>query len=258
MAGRSLWLTTIGCAVAVMTAHAVSAAPCAFEQQGEGRVSAVIDSRSFRLQDGREVRLAGIEQISPEKPASAQAQALAAMLVGRDVRLTAEDDTPDRYGRELAFVWLPGEILVQRELLSQGEVIASPDVIDNECAAALMTAEGMARDSKRGIWADSTVIKNTESPDGILAGVGRFMLVEGRVLSVRQTGATTYLNFGHSWTRDFAVTIPKQGLADLAAAGLVPKRLENKHIRVRGFVEARTGPRIEVRRAAQIELLGGK
>jgi hypothetical protein len=34
---------------------------CAFEPQGEGRVAAVIDARGFRLADGREVRLAGIE-----------------------------------------------------------------------------------------------------------------------------------------------------------------------------------------------------
>ena len=30
------------------------AAGCAFEPQGEGRVAAVIDARTFRLQDGRE------------------------------------------------------------------------------------------------------------------------------------------------------------------------------------------------------------
>ena len=35
---------------------------CAFEPQGEGRVAAVVDGRSFRLDDGREIRLAGIER----------------------------------------------------------------------------------------------------------------------------------------------------------------------------------------------------
>jgi len=37
------------------------AAGCAFAPQGEGRVAAVIDARSFRLEDGREIKLAGIE-----------------------------------------------------------------------------------------------------------------------------------------------------------------------------------------------------
>ena len=246
-------------ALVAMAANALAAEPCAFEPQGEGRVSAVIDARSVRMDDGREVRLIGIEPALADKPGLSQTQALGAMLIGHDVRLAGQDDAPDRYGRQLAFVWrLPDETLVQRELLAQGEALVSPTIDDRECAAALLAAEGTARDAKRGIWADPAVIKNTESPGDILAGIGRFMLVEGKVLSVRQAGATTYLNFGRSWTRDFAVTIPRRALANLAAASLVPKSLESKRIRVRGFVEARTGPRIEVLRAGQIEILGGK
>ena len=250
-------LTIVLATVAATAATPASAAPYAFEPLGEGRVTAVIDARNFRLEDGRDVRLAGIEAAFPEK-ASRQMQALAASVAGRDVRLDGEDDTPDRYGRQAAFVWrLPDETLVQQELLAKGEAVVSADVSDKDCAATLLAAEAAGRDAKRGIWADPAVIKNTESSGDILAGIGRFMLVEGKVLSVRQAGATTYLNFGRNWTRDFAVTMPRRALANLAAAGLVPKSLENKRIRVRGFVEGRTGPRIEVLRAGQIELLGG-
>jgi len=76
-------------------------------------------------------------------------------------------------------------------------------------------------------------------------------------LSVRQAGTTTYLNFGRNWTRDFAATIPKRALAVFEAAGILPKSFENRRIRVRGFVEAHGGPRIDVLRVGQIELLGG-
>jgi endonuclease YncB( thermonuclease family) len=229
------------------------AAECAFEDQGQGQATAVTDSRSFRLQDGREIRLAGIEPAGPESR-----DALARLLIGREVRLRGDDDTPDRYGRQAAFAWLvPAEIMVQAELLNQGQALVSPDVANMECAGLLLAAEAAARAAKRGIWAEATVIKNAESPGAILAGTGRFMLVEGRVLSVRQAGTTTYLNFGQNWTRDFAVTIPRRALANLAAGGLAAKSLEHRRIRVRGFVEARTGPRIEVLRMGQIELLGG-
>ena len=234
---------------AVVSPAAASAAPCAFELQGEGRVTEVTDARSFRLQDGRDVRLGGIEPGFPvEAEAAAKRQrALTVILAGRDVQLRGEDDTPDRYGRQTAFVWLlPQETLVQQELLTEGAAVVSATVNDRECAAALLAAEASAREAKRGIWADPAVIKNAESPGDILAGIGRIMLVEGKVLSVRQAGATTYLNFGRNWTRDFAVTIPRRALANLAAAGLEPKALEYKRIRVRGVVEARTGPRIEV------------
>jgi hypothetical protein len=87
-----------------------------------------------------------------------------------------------------------------------------------------------------------------------LAGIGRFTVVEGRVLSVRQAGATTYLNFGRNWTQDFAVTISRRMIPVVEAAGIGLKSLEKRRIRVRGWIEARGGPRIEVLRAGQIEL----
>jgi len=233
------------------------AAGCAFEPQGEGRVAAVIDARSFRFEDGREVLLAGIEPVASDKAGGKRAPSLAAILTGREVGLRGADDTPDRYGRQPAFVFLvPSETLLQEELLAQGEALVSATVADKECAAVLMAAEAAARQAKRGVWGDPAAIKNTESPGDILAGIGRFTVVEGKVLSVRQAGATTYLNFGRNWTRDFAATIPKRVLAVFEAAGMVPKSLENRRIRVRGWVEARGGPRIEVLRVGQIELLG--
>jgi len=240
----------------VGAAGPADAAGCSFEAQGEGRVAEVLDARSFRLADGREVRLAGIEPVTGEK--ANRTSALAAIIAGRDVKLSGEDDTPDRYGRQPAFAFLDGaETSVQGLLLAQGEALVSATVANKDCAAALMAAETMARETKRGIWADPTAIKNAESPGDILTGIGRFTLVEGKVLSVRQFGATTYLNFGRSWTRGFAVTISRRVNTALEAAGFAVKSLENRRIRVRGWVEARGGPRIEVFRVGQVELLGG-
>jgi hypothetical protein len=91
-----------------------------------------------------------------------------------------------------------------------------------------------------------------------LAGIGRFTVVEGKVLSVRQAGAVTYLNFGRNWTQDFAATISRRMIPAFEAAGLSLKSLENRRIRVRGFVSSRRGPRIEVLRVGQIEVLGEK
>src|SRR5450755_3744716 len=91
------------------------AAGCAFEAQGEGRVAAVIDARSFRLEDGREVWLAGIE------PFAGGTSALSKLIAGREVTLRGQDDTPDRYGRQPAFVFSNGsETPVQAALLARG------------------------------------------------------------------------------------------------------------------------------------------
>jgi endonuclease YncB( thermonuclease family) len=233
-------------------------AGCAFEPQGEGRVAAVIDARTFRLDDGREVRLAGIEPAVSDKTKAAGTAALSAIISGRDVTLRGEDDTPDRYGRQPAFVFLAGaEMPVQSELLRHGRALVSTDVADKNCAADLAAAEAEARLAKKGTWADPAAIKNAESAGDILAGIGLFTVVEGKVLSVRQAGAVTYLNFGRNWTRDFAVTISRRMMTAFEAAGLGPKSFENRRIRVRGYVEARGGPRIEVLRVGQIEMLGG-
>ena len=67
--------------IAIVTAAGpASGTPCAFEPQGEGRVTAVTDARSFRLEDGRDVRLAGIEPAFSGKPAASHTQALTAQL----------------------------------------------------------------------------------------------------------------------------------------------------------------------------------
>jgi endonuclease YncB( thermonuclease family) len=247
----------VTCALVLVAAEPAVAAGCAFEPQGEGRVAAVIDARTLRLQDGREVRLAGIEPVTTERSNRGSA-ALSAIVANRDVTLSGEDDTPDRYGRQPAFAFIDGsDTPVQGVLLAQGEALVSGTVTGKDCAAALLAAEAEARRAKRGIWADPAAIKNAESPGDILAGIGRFAVVEGKVLSVRQAGATTYLNFGRNWTRDFAVTISRRMIGAFEAAGTSLKSLENRRIRVRGWVEARSGPRIEVLRVGQIELVGG-
>jgi endonuclease YncB( thermonuclease family) len=250
----SFLASVAACLVLPDHAHAGN---CAFEAQGEGRVAAVIDARSFRLDDGREIRLAGIEPADADKAKGAAA--LAAVIGGHDVTLHGADDTPDRYGRQTAFVFVAGsEAPVQNELLRQGTVLFSANVADSACAGTLAAAEATAMSAKIGIWSAATAIKNAESPGDILAGIGRFAVVEGKVLSVRQSGATTYLNFGRNWTQDFAATISRRMIAGFEAAGLSPKSLENRRIRVRGFVSSRGGPRIEVLRVGQIEVLGGK
>jgi endonuclease YncB( thermonuclease family) len=89
-------------------AGAAHAAGCSFAPQGEGRVAEIIDGRSFRLADGREIRLAGIEATPSDLAAPNKADALTALLAGRDVTLRGEDDTPDRYGRQSASCfWRP-------------------------------------------------------------------------------------------------------------------------------------------------------
>ena len=118
-------IVALACCGFIATHHPAAAAGCNFESQGEGRVSSVIDNRSFRLEDGREVRLAGLA------PVPAGTTALAALIAGRDVRLRGEDDAPDRWGRQPAFVFADdSDRPIQAQLLATGQALVSAEVAD--------------------------------------------------------------------------------------------------------------------------------
>src|SRR5260370_3959838 len=107
-ARRGEWIAMLSTCIVMLVVAAAApagAAGCAFEPQGEGRAVETIDARSFRLADGREVRLAGIEPFVTEK--ANRTSALAAILPGRDVTWRGEDGAPDRHRRHTPFAFLP-------------------------------------------------------------------------------------------------------------------------------------------------------
>jgi hypothetical protein len=251
---RSILLGSLLCGMSLSTVRPSVAASCGSEIQDSGVVKAIIDARTLRLNDGRDVRLAGVEVVAG---ASDDRRPTLAALIGRQVILRGDGDDPDRYGRQSAFIYLePSASSIQSELLERGEALALGDVADKTCAAELATAEAAARQARRGTWANSSVIKNVENPVDILTRIGQFTVVEGKVLSVRQAGGTVYINFGQRWTRDFAATISRRMIPYFEAAGVAPVSLENRRVRIRGWVERRGGPRINVLRVGQIEVIG--
>ena len=221
---------------------------------GTGKVSAVIDGRTVRLSDGREVRLAGLEV--PERDAAKAA--LEALASGREVTLMRLGRETDRYGRAVALVAVqipPSGKSVQEALLAQGHARVSAIIGDTACAAAFLEAEKAARVAGLGLWADPYyVIRQAEDPAGVLAVRGRFAVVEGKVVSVRESGGTIYVNFGRRWSDDFTVTVSKRNERAFTAAGLPLKNLAGQHVRVRGFIEERGGPWIEAAAPSQIEI----
>jgi len=145
---------------------------------------------------------------------------------------------------------------VQGELVARGFARVGDWIGTRECATELLARERAARKAKLGLWAVSYYDSlDTDNPADVLAKRGRFALVEGKVVSVRESGATIYVNFGRRWTEDFTVTILKRNERSFAAAGLEPKRLAGRRVRVRGWIEQRGGPWIEATRPEQIELI---
>jgi endonuclease YncB( thermonuclease family) len=256
---------------AVLTAfdaHAQVPRDCGGRSEAPAEVARVTDGRSFVLTDGQEVRLAAIETPlavpGDEDEARVQAAltakaALETLLLHREVDLSVLGLGPDRYGRLLAyaFVWTPsGELLVQHEMVAAGHALVSPGASAATCRIYLRNAERDARSRGLGLWGDPYhAVKTAADPADVLAEQGRFTLVQGKVMSVRESGGIVYVNFGQRWSEQFTVTILKRNEGIFAGAGLTPKALAGRNIEVRGWVEERGGPAIEVLRPEQIEVL---
>ncbi len=238
---------------------ATVAAGCKLATIGTGMVVAVSDARTLALEDGGDVRLSGIE-VAPVAPALAgETKSALDSLIGQIVVLRRLGPDSDRYGRMTVQVFVTrdgAERWVQSDLVGRGYARVAARVGDRACATALFVRERGARDSKLGLWAEPYYeIKRAEDAAGVSAEHGRFAIIEGKVLSVRESGGTIYVNFGRRWTEDFTLTIAKRNERTFTAAGLEPKKLQGRRVRVRGWVERRGGPWVEAVRPEQIEVL---
>jgi len=252
------WRASIAvlCAASLGTAAKTeNGGACVSRSLGTFETAGTLDGRTFKLRDGREVLLAGIE-VPPGRD-SARAS-LERLLAGGTVVLQQAEPAGDRYGRLLvqAYVSRDGvERWIQGELLGDGDAQVSSRPGDAACAKALHLAETQARRDRRGLWADSAYgIKASGDLNGLLARRGQFTIAEGKIFSVRESGGTIYMNFGRIWSRNLTVTILRRNRPMFEGAGLDPKKLEGATIRVRGWVEERGGPRIEAARPEQIEI----
>lgn len=155
----------------------LAAAPAAAQT-----VVRVIDGDTYELDDGRRVRLIGVD--TPEKHRSAKLDRDAertgrdtdviralgeaaslyakALVEGKAVRLefdpaNAASSHKDRYGRTLAYVWLAGhdgrEFMVNLRLIEAGYASAYTS-FPFRYMDAFLRAQRQAREAGRGLWGD--------------------------------------------------------------------------------------------------------
>ncbi len=135
-------------------------------QRNEGilaRVTRVTDGDTIRVEfAGRQerVRYIGIDtpetRHSPRGPQPFGAEASEAnrrLVAGRQVRLIFDVDERDRYGRLLAYVYLPDGTFINAKLVNEGyaRVLTVPPNVRH--ADEFRTLETRARQARRGLWA---------------------------------------------------------------------------------------------------------
>ena len=236
-------------ALAALTAGAAHAEDCRLVTIGTATVRAATGA-GIALEDGRTVRLAALDLAQDADLAAGTALTL---------KHAGKAPETDRYGRVVAHVFISqdgAERWFQADLVRRGWARVSARVGDAACARALLAEERAARTAKLGLWGEAYyVIGKADDPAEVLKDRGRFALVEGKVLSVRESGGTIYVNFGRRWSEDFTVTIAKRIERAFAAAGLQPKSLAGRRVRIRGWIEERGGPWVDAARPEQIEVL---
>jgi micrococcal nuclease len=139
-------------------------------------VAEVVDGDTLKVRmDARveTVRLIGVdtpEAVDPRRPvqcfgreASARARDL---LSGKQVRVEQDpsQDTRDRFGRLLAYVWLEDGTFVNQALVAEGYAHEYTFAVPYRYQAEFKRAEREAREQRRGLWSPSTCAGNTKRP----------------------------------------------------------------------------------------------
>jgi endonuclease YncB( thermonuclease family) len=215
-----------------------------------GRVVEVVSGNTLRLDDGLDVRLAGIEAPRADDPFGPQSlAALRALAQGREVELLYGGRRRDNYGRALAQVRLAKDgPWLQRRLLEQGDARVHTWPDNRALAAVMLEAEAVARNAGRGLW--SLPDYRVRLPAEVTRG-WTLQLMEGRVRGARGDGALLF---------DAGVTaiIDHEAAADFAAAKKAPRDLLGRLVRIRGRVrEASGGPEFRLDHPEQVEVLRG-
>lgn len=248
-----------------LCASAAGAAPCGEATSRDLRVAAIDERLEITLEDGRRLRLGGVEPpraspADPERPARVADQLRGWLLrPGLTVELELLAAAPDRWSRLPARLFAPGGDgslqSVAEAVVEAGLARVEIDPLARPCLRPLLALEARARNERLGLWNDPAyAILSATDRDGLAARVGEVVLVEGRVVSVGSAAGRTYLNFGPIRTIDFAATVARGDVAAFEKSGLALSSLSGRFVRLRGLLETRFGPQIELHDPEAVEM----
>jgi len=241
---------------------------CKLESGPARGVAKVIDGETLELDDKSQVRLLGA--LAPQAldggadegawPAADAAKTeLEKLALGKSVELRFASRRSDRYGRLLAHVFVregSEHTWLQEEMLRRGYARAYALPGSTECLQDLVAAEDHARRSGLGIWGHASYqIRPADRHWELLRYRSTYQLVEGKVRDAAEVRGRIYLNFGENWREDFTITVQPTNKRVFDEAGMKLTDLKGRRVRVRGWIERRGGPLIEIYHPSQLEVL---
>lgn len=272
----ALWLcfvsvvALLAAAAAAGTGKSQSSQDCVLPPGTTRTVVSVVDPETIVVDDGGEIKLAGllapraldaggvVSEWLPERAATA---ALSELVIGRTISVYADTQRRDRYGRQQAHVFVEQggrQLWVQGRMLELGHARAHGIGDGFLCAAALRDHERLASTQNLGLWSNAAYRERAAYRTRELLKLrSTFQIVVGRVRKVAETKSAIHLNFGADWHADFTAGF-RTGRPALSAPEFVEriKALEGRLVRVRGWIERRNGPYIEITHPLNIEPVG--
>jgi micrococcal nuclease len=143
------------------------------DRHGPFAVVRVVDGDTVKVSNGATLRLIGVdtpETVDPRKPvqcfgreASLRAHSL---LDGASVWLEydASQGRIDKYGRTLAYLWLPDGRMYNETIIAEGFAHEYTYAIPYRYQDRFVAAERAARDGARGLWSPATCAGDTTQP----------------------------------------------------------------------------------------------
>lgn len=269
-------------AVAADEIEAGGGTVCLLEPGPTRAVTAVLDAETVVLDDGSEVRLIGalaprppdsIHDIAYWEPEREAKRTLEQLVLGKSVVLGFSGRRSDRYDRTLAHLFVTGgdePQWVQAALLATGHARAYGTRDNHGCLRELLAHEAIARTAGMGLWMHAAYhARDAGNAFELMRLRSTFQIVEGLVAEVIAGKHNMLIRFEDAhWRRPatasteddraprgFSLSLKPAVAHAWTSAGLALSDVAGRRLRVRGWIERRGGPTIEIVDPLQIELV---
>ncbi|HTV31530.1 MAG TPA: OB-fold nucleic acid binding domain-containing protein [Methylocella sp.] len=237
-----------------------------------GKVAAVDERLDLLLDDGQKLKIVGVDppRPTPQTPDLdlVSRGRLALWLTNRTIFFRLADQNIDRWDRRPAFVYasVPAGANPQgHEWLSVGEALLDAglgryeaDIRASPCRDQLLAAEARARKAKLGLWSDPYYAVLSATDPSCLASLsekaGTVVLVKGRIRNVtgRKPRIMLELETGRDWNLSVAIYAGGKSFEAFHAA---LSDLAGRYVLVRGLLDVRYGPQIELSHPDDIDVV---
>jgi endonuclease YncB( thermonuclease family) len=265
MTAAALLAAVLGVVPTLAAEKAGAPQTCTLQAGPTRAVVRVIDAETVLLDDHQEIRLIGAlaprspdlsPRAQPWRPEEAATDALRALVLGRSVSLATSGRLVDRYGRRLAHVFVEqgGErVWVQGEMLVAGHARAYGLPGSYACMPEMLAHERVARQAGSALWGNvAYAVRSARRTRELMRRRNSYEIVVGTIAKVAVMKARTFINFGADWRRDFTAGIEGRVLRANPELAKTLSSLEGKRVEVRGWIQYRNGPYIDIEDPSQI------